>query len=62
LQNPSRLGKAIRDIQRYGLARVDHRTNTVQLHRLVNVVLVARMTPSQRVAYGARRSRAAGRR
>lgn len=49
LQNPSRLGKAIRDIQRYGLARVDHRTSTVQLHRLVNVVLSARMTPQQRV-------------
>jgi hypothetical protein len=49
LQNPSKLGKAIRDIQRYGLARVDHRTSTVQLHRLVNVVLWAQMTPQQRL-------------
>jgi tetratricopeptide (TPR) repeat protein len=39
LKNPSRLNQAIRDIQRYVLARVDHRGNSLQLHRLVQKVL-----------------------
>ncbi|MFC7534176.1 FxSxx-COOH system tetratricopeptide repeat protein [Actinoplanes sp. GCM10030250] len=38
-QNPTRLSQAIRDIQRYVLARVDHQANTLQLHRLVRRVL-----------------------
>jgi hypothetical protein len=50
LQNPSRLNQAIRDIQRYVLARIDHRTNTIQLHRLVQSVLLSRMTSEQRTA------------
>lgn len=48
LQNPSRLNQAIRDIQRYVLARIDHRTNTIQLHRLVRAVLQSRMPADQR--------------
>ncbi|MET0426841.1 MAG: FxSxx-COOH system tetratricopeptide repeat protein [Actinoplanes sp.] len=39
LKNPSRLNQAIRDIQKYVLARVDHRGKTLQLHRLVQRVL-----------------------
>ncbi|MCY1138144.1 FxSxx-COOH system tetratricopeptide repeat protein [Actinoplanes sp. Pm04-4] len=39
LKNPSRLNQAIRDIQKYVLARVDHRGNSLQLHRLVQKVL-----------------------
>ncbi|WP_051807270.1 FxSxx-COOH system tetratricopeptide repeat protein [Actinoplanes subtropicus] len=39
LKNPSRLNQAIREIQNYVLARVDHRGNTLQLHRLVQKVL-----------------------
>jgi tetratricopeptide repeat protein len=39
LRNPSRLNQAVRDIQRYGLARIDNRRNSLQLHRLVRVVL-----------------------
>ncbi|OLE21681.1 MAG: hypothetical protein AUG44_26875 [Actinobacteria bacterium 13_1_20CM_3_71_11] len=39
LQRPDKLDQALRDIQRYVLARVDHRTGTVQLHRLVRTVL-----------------------
>lgn len=48
LQNPSRLNQAIRSIQRYVLARVDHRADTLQLHRLVRAVLQSRMPPEQR--------------
>jgi hypothetical protein len=48
LQNPSRLNQAIRDIQRYGLARIDYRDNSIQLHRLVKTVLVSQLTAGQR--------------
>ncbi|MET0496155.1 MAG: FxSxx-COOH system tetratricopeptide repeat protein [Actinoplanes sp.] len=47
LQNPSRLNGAIRDIQRYGLARIDYRDHSVQLHRLVKTVLVSQLTAAQ---------------
>jgi tetratricopeptide (TPR) repeat protein len=33
------LNRAIRDINRYGLARIDHRDSTIQLHRLVQMTL-----------------------
>jgi tetratricopeptide (TPR) repeat protein len=48
LQNPSRLNQAIRDIQRYGLARIDYRDNSIQLHRLVKTVVVSQLTAQQR--------------
>ena len=48
LRDPIRLGRAIRDIQRYALARFDHRNNTLQMHRLVQAVLVGRMDDHQR--------------
>lgn len=44
LRNPSALARAFRDIQKFGLARIDHRVNTIQLHRLVKAVLVGRMS------------------
>jgi tetratricopeptide (TPR) repeat protein len=44
LQNPSRVGRAIRDIERYGLARIDYREGTIQLHRLVRTVVVAQLS------------------
>jgi len=43
LRDPMQLGRAIRDISRYGLAKIDHRTNTLLLHRLVQLVLRNRM-------------------
>ncbi|NMO49803.1 tetratricopeptide repeat protein [Actinoplanes sp. TBRC 11911] len=49
LQNPSRLNQALRDIQRYGLARIDYRDNSIQLHRLVKTVLVSQLTEQQRM-------------
>jgi tetratricopeptide (TPR) repeat protein len=50
LRDPMQLGRAIRDINRYGLAKIDHRTNTLQLHRLVQLVLRNRMSDEQRSA------------
>jgi tetratricopeptide (TPR) repeat protein len=48
LRDPMQLGRAIRDINRYSLAKIDYRTNTLQLHRLVQVVLRNRMSPEMR--------------
>jgi len=48
LKNPSRLNQAVRDIQRYVLARVDHRGNSLQLHRLVQKVLQDSIPPEKR--------------
>lgn len=44
LSDPIPLARAIRDINRYGLAKIDHRNNTIQLHRLVQLVLRNRIT------------------
>ncbi|HEV2345075.1 MAG TPA: FxSxx-COOH system tetratricopeptide repeat protein [Actinocrinis sp.] len=41
LSDSFRLSRAIRDIQRYALARYDHRHNTLQIHRLIQAVLIA---------------------
>jgi tetratricopeptide (TPR) repeat protein len=48
LRDPMQLSRAIRDINRYSLAKIDHRTNTLQLHRLVQVVLRNRMSEGTR--------------
>jgi tetratricopeptide (TPR) repeat protein len=45
LRDPIKLGRAIRDIHRYALARIEHRSDTIQLHRLVQAVLIGRMPP-----------------
>jgi hypothetical protein len=44
LRDPIQLSRAIRDINRYGLAKIDHRNGTLQLHRLVQLVLRNRMS------------------
>jgi transcriptional regulator with XRE-family HTH domain/tetratricopeptide (TPR) repeat protein len=49
LRNPMQFGRTIRDINRYALAKIDHRNNTIQLHRLVQLVLSSRMN-QQRAA------------
>jgi hypothetical protein len=38
-----KLNEAIRDINRYALARIDHRINSIQMHRLVQAVLINQM-------------------
>ncbi|MET9441510.1 FxSxx-COOH system tetratricopeptide repeat protein [Streptomyces sp. NPDC006610] len=55
LNDPMRLARAIREINRYSLARIDHRTNSIEMHRLVQAVLINRMTPEeqQRMRSGA---------
>ncbi|UXY31133.1 FxSxx-COOH system tetratricopeptide repeat protein [Streptomyces sp. HUAS TT20] len=55
LNDPMRLARAIREINRYSLARIDHRTNSIEMHRLVQAVLIHRMTPEeqQRMRNGA---------
>lgn len=45
LADPIHLGRAIREINRYSLAKVDHRNNTLQLHRLVQLVLRNKLDP-----------------
>ncbi|SCL28499.1 Tetratricopeptide repeat-containing protein [Micromonospora nigra] len=49
LRDPMRLSKATRDIGRYALARVSHRTNSLQMHRLIQAVLIDRMSEQERV-------------
>ncbi|WP_159072272.1 FxSxx-COOH system tetratricopeptide repeat protein [Streptomyces sp. CMB-StM0423] len=50
LSDPIRLGHALREVNRYALARIDHRTNSIQLHRLVQAVLIDQMTEDERVS------------
>ncbi|REH36336.1 tetratricopeptide repeat protein [Kutzneria buriramensis] len=47
LRDRLRLNEAIRDINRYSLARVDHRTNSIQIHRLVRSALQRQMTEDE---------------
>ncbi|RSM68519.1 tetratricopeptide repeat protein [Amycolatopsis sp. WAC 01375] len=47
LRDPIKLARAIRDINRYGLAKIDHGNNTLQLHRLVQLVLRNRVMARQ---------------
>ncbi|MFE0022554.1 FxSxx-COOH system tetratricopeptide repeat protein [Amycolatopsis sp. NPDC059021] len=56
LRDPIKLARAIRDINRYGLAKIDHGSNTLQLHRLVQLVLRNRVMAPQvhaRMQHGA---------
>uniref|UniRef100_A0AAU3IES0 FxSxx-COOH system tetratricopeptide repeat protein n=1 Tax=Streptomyces sp. NBC_01393 TaxID=2903851 RepID=A0AAU3IES0_9ACTN len=47
LSDPMKLARAIREINRYSLARIDHRTNSIEMHRLVQHVLINRMSPQE---------------
>jgi tetratricopeptide (TPR) repeat protein len=48
MSSPNRLNQAIRTIGLLSLARIDYRTNSFQMHRLVQRVLVAQMPPDDR--------------
>ena len=48
LSDRFRLSRAIRDIQKYALAKIDHARDALQIHRLVQAVLVGRMTAEER--------------
>ncbi|NGY65940.1 TIR domain-containing protein [Lentzea sp. NEAU-D13] len=43
LSDPIKLHRAVKEISRYSLAKIDHRNNTLQLHRLVQTVLKNRL-------------------
>jgi hypothetical protein len=47
LADPVKLGRAVRSINQYALAKISHRHNTLTLHRLVQRVLVAQMGPQE---------------
>ena len=48
LRDSVKLGRAIRDIQRYALAKLNHQSNTLQIHRLIQTVIVGRMDDAQK--------------
>jgi tetratricopeptide (TPR) repeat protein len=48
LRDSVALGRAIREVTRYSLMKLDHRTGSFQLHRLVQKVLIDRMTEVER--------------
>ncbi|RAS70320.1 tetratricopeptide repeat protein [Lentzea atacamensis] len=45
--DPIKLNRAVREISRYSLAKIDHRNNTLQLHRLVQTVLKNRLNADE---------------
>ncbi|GGP84412.1 FxSxx-COOH system tetratricopeptide repeat protein [Saccharothrix coeruleofusca] len=47
LSDPIKLSRAVREISRYSLAKLDHRNNALQLHRLVQTVLKNRLDPDE---------------
>ncbi|WP_349345305.1 FxSxx-COOH system tetratricopeptide repeat protein [Streptomyces rapamycinicus] len=47
LQDPIKLGHAIREINRYALIKINHRSNTIEMHRLVQAVLIGQMSTQQ---------------
>lgn len=47
LRDPVELGLATREIGRLALARIDHRSNSLQMHRLVQAVLQNQMSPQE---------------
>ncbi len=44
LNVPIKLDRAIREIKKYSLAKIDHRSNTIQLHRLVQSAVKNRLS------------------
>ncbi len=55
LRDPLLLARATRDLSRLSLVRLDHKSSSLQMHRLMQNVIVARMDPQER----ARMTRAA---
>ncbi|MFB9414934.1 FxSxx-COOH system tetratricopeptide repeat protein [Dactylosporangium matsuzakiense] len=51
LRDDIQLRRAVRDIARFGLAKVDNSRNSIQVHRLVQAVLRERLTEEQRETY-----------
>lgn len=51
LRDDLRLRRAVRDIGRFGVAKVDATRNSLQVHRLVQAILRERLSAEQRAAY-----------
>ncbi|EFC83328.1 FxSxx-COOH system tetratricopeptide repeat protein [Parafrankia sp. EUN1f] len=48
LRDPVKLSRAIRDINRFSLTKINYRDNSIDMHRLIQQSLLDRMTPEQR--------------
>lgn len=48
LRDRLRFNEVIRDINRFALARIDHRSNSIEMHRLVQTVLINQMSEQER--------------
>lgn len=48
LQHSIRLNRAVRDLNQFSLIKVDPRTDTLQMHRLLQTVLLAKLDQDQR--------------
>ncbi|MFJ4682672.1 FxSxx-COOH system tetratricopeptide repeat protein [Streptomyces sp. NPDC088789] len=50
LREPIKLNRAIRDLSQFSLIRVDPRANTLQMHRLLQTVLLGKLATDEREA------------
>jgi Tetratricopeptide repeat/NB-ARC domain len=48
LREPIRLNRAVRDLSQFSLVKVDPRSDTLQMHRLLQTVLLAKLAPEER--------------
>ncbi|MEU2910732.1 FxSxx-COOH system tetratricopeptide repeat protein [Streptomyces massasporeus] len=48
LRESIKLNRAVRDLSQFSLVKVDPRTDTLQMHRLLQTVLLAKLSPEQR--------------
>ncbi|MFJ5262058.1 FxSxx-COOH system tetratricopeptide repeat protein [Streptomyces sp. NPDC088387] len=48
LREPIKLNRAIRDLSQFSLLKVDPRTDTLQMHRLLQTVLLGKLEPDER--------------
>ncbi|MEU7059790.1 FxSxx-COOH system tetratricopeptide repeat protein [Streptomyces sp. NPDC046197] len=48
LREPIKLNRAIRDLNQFSLVKVDPRSDTLQMHRLLQTVLLAKLGPEER--------------
>ncbi|MEU9331797.1 FxSxx-COOH system tetratricopeptide repeat protein [Streptomyces sp. NPDC048290] len=49
LRESIKLNRAVRDLSQFSLIKVDPRSNTLQMHRLLQTVLLAKLDPADRV-------------
>uniref|UniRef100_UPI0038B50AA1 FxSxx-COOH system tetratricopeptide repeat protein n=1 Tax=Streptomyces violaceus TaxID=1936 RepID=UPI0038B50AA1 len=48
LRESIKLNRAVRDLSQFSLVKVDPRTDTLQMHRLLQTVLLAKLSPEER--------------